>query len=981
MLITLARFRLVTTGILFGLTSTAFAEPVDFNRTIRPILSANCFQCHGPDANERKADLRLDLRNEAVKERDGVTAIVPGHPERSAVISRMRSSDPDEKMPPAEAHKTVNPVQIEALSQWIAEGAPYADHWAFVKPSRPKISGIDNLVREKLRPHQLGLSSEADRSTLLRRLTFDLTGLPPALDEVDAFVKDTGGDAYEKAVDRLLESIHYGERMALAWMDAARYGDSSVMHADGHRDMWPWRDWVIRAYNSNMPFDRFTIEQLAGDLLPDSTSDQRVASGFNRNHATSDEGGAIPEELRVSYVVDRVKTTANVWLALSMECAQCHDHKYDPVSQEEYYRFYAYFNNTTDPGMQTRNGNQAPVEKVFTDEQRKSHAAAKAEAEALKKERASVSPSAAEVETWVKALRSGDPAADVKYHPWKQLGPIAATDEKQAFKKDFGPEKGENPLKKKVKGHEWKDGETAWNENGKVHLLSIPDLHVQYFARIIQSPSLQVVPLSLGSDDGIKLWLNGKLLVQNDVHRIAGPDQDKAVLNLRKGENHLLMKIVNLNGGSGFYFAPGAAGLPDEILALIEQDTAQLEDEDRKKLRDYYATKVWPVGLALNQKIVATEARAKNIMDGVPTTMVMQDNARDMRKTYVLNRGQYDQPIKEKEISPGVPESMPALQDDDPPNRLGLARWLTRPDHPLMARVIVNRIWALFFGEGLVRTVGDFGNQGEMPSHPELLDDLALDFIESGWDVKALVKQIVMSETYRQSSRLTPKLKERDPENRLLARGPRFRLQGEFIRDNALAVSGLLVPEVGGPSVKPYQPEGIWNEVSLNGGLRYKPDEGKKLYRRSLYTYWKRSAPMPNMLIFDAPTREQCVVQRARTNTPLQAFVTLNDPQFVEAGRVFAARVMREGGEKFESRLERGFRLATARVPTDKETDILRASFEEQRHYFSNHKEDAESYLKTGKAPQAEDLDPAEHAAWTVIAQMILNLDEVLTRG
>lgn len=991
-----SRLAAAATGILLSSGGGALLETgcgaegsIDYNLQVRPILSGNCFACHGPDANAREAGLRLDTHGGATAERDGVRAIVPGAPEASALVERILSEDSGEVMPPPEAHKKLTGAQKETLVRWIREGAEYKEHWAFVPPVKAALpavpdpsrvrNGIDHFVLATLARENLEPLEEAGRETLIRRVTFDLTGLPPTPEAVDAFCRDSSPRAYEELVDRLLASRQFGERMALAWMDAARYGDTSVMHADGERYMWPWRDWVIDAYNDNKPFDQFTVEQIAGDLLPEATTEQKVATGFNRNHATSDEGGAIPEELRVEYVVDRVKTTSNVWMALTMECGQCHDHKYDPVSQREYYRMFAYFNNMADPGMQTRNGNQAPLVQVFRPEEKRRQAELLALAARLREERATFIPDPEEVEAWAAGLKAGGEALPL-LGAWKTLGPFKANDAKHGFNHDFGPEK-ELALDAEQGGKQWRDAPAEWLEDGKVHYIDNPESHALYFHRTITVERQQIVPVSLGSDDSVKAWLNGKQVVANDIHRIAAPGQERTNLVLSPGENHFLMKVVNHDGAAAFCFDLGASGLPDDIRSIIADAPEAPDEAQRGALREYFTRHIWPAGQELDARIADAEREEKELVGRVPTSMVMGDNTGEPRVTYVLERGHYDSPLQDQPVEPGVPEVLPPLPEDAPRNRLGLARWLVAGDHPLTARVAVNRYWAMLFGRGLVGTVMDFGSQGDVPSHPQLLDWLAVDFVESGWDIKRAIRQIVTSATYRQSSRIPGHLRKLDPDNRLLARGPRFRLEGEFIRDGALAVSGLLVKEIGGPGVKPYQPDGLWNEVSLNGGLRFRRDDGDKLYRRSMYTFWKRSAPAPSMTIFDTPSREKCVVVRDRTNTPLQALVTLNDVQFLEASRVLAERLMKEGGEDFGSRVALAFKLAVAREPAAAEVATCRRVFDHQLASFRSDPAAAEKYLASGEAPRDAAIEAAELAAWAVLANMILNLDEFVTRG
>lgn len=1034
------------------------ADAIDFNRDIRPILSSNCFLCHGPDAHDRKAKLRLDTREGAIRLNDGVRAIDPDALADSEFLHRIASSDKEEVMPPPESHKVLSEEQKTLLRKWILSGAEYKEHWAFLPPAKTTAPStqekarihnpVDSFILANLAKAGLKQSAEADRRTLIRRVTYDLTGLPPAPGDVEAFVSDKSPQAYEKVVDRLLATERYGERMALAWMDAARYGDSSVMHADGPRDMWAWRDWVIDAYNSNMPFDQFTTEQLAGDLLPDATIGQRVASGFNRNHATSDEGGAFAEELRVEYVVDRVKTTANVWMGLTMECAQCHDHKYDPISQREYYQMFAYFNNTTDPGMQTRGGNQSPVVNVPPREQADKLAGLRKAIEASDRKldeyrRAAVPEHVKWLRVAQKSAGNAAPEPDGLAH----FFPLDERDGKQV-KAGVGGGVGQvggklSPAGRDGGGGLRFDGKTsitfsswpprerdqpftfaAWlkvpgNGNGSVmarmdvgQAFRGYDFWIQNRAvgtHIISNwpqNALKVVsaqPLAAdkwqhvavvydGSSkaSGVKIFIDGKLVgnkVEQDTLKDSIATQTPFKIGSRSSGGNFNGEVDELRvynralSGSEIQRLGG-----DPIQGILATPADKRTQEQKMLLLEHYLSskdKGYQQLVASHNKLLAEENGIKG-QKGT-SVMVMQDNpSNKIRKTYILDRGAYDQPIKEGPdavIHPGIPSALPDLAEGAAPNRLGLARWLTSGKNPLTARVAVNRYWALLFGRGLVKSVDDFGNQGSPPSHPELLDWLAVDFVESGWDVKRMLKQIVLSATYRQSSKLTPQLAKADPENILLARSPRFRLQGEFIRDTALDVSGLLVTHVGGPSVKPYQPPNIWNEVSLNGGLRYKRDSGEKLYRRSMYTYWKRSAPMPNMLIFDAPTREKCMIQRPITNTPLQALVTLNDPQFVEAARALSQRLIKEGGNNTASRINLGFHLVLSRPATPDETTVIERILGNQLARFRSDPKKATEFLAVGDTTRDETLDAAEHAAWMVVGQLLLNMDEALTRG
>ena len=1034
------------------------ADKIDFNRDIRPILSSNCFICHGPDAADRKAGLRLDTREGAFRLNDGVRAINPDQLSDSEFLHRIASDDEDEVMPPPDSHKVLSSEQKSLLKQWILSGAEYKDHWAFLPPVKDKVppdntkgkinNPVDAFILKRLAEAGLAQSAEADRRTLIRRVTYDLTGLPPLPEDVEAFVNDKSPHAYEKVVDRLLGMERYGERMALAWMDAARYGDSSVMHADGPRDMWAWRDWVIDAYNSNMPFDRFTTEQLAGDLMPDATISQRVASGFNRNHATSDEGGAFAEELRVEYVVDRVKTTANVWMGLTMECAQCHDHKYDPISQREYYQMFAYFNNTTDPGMQTRGGNQSPVVNVPPREQAGKLAGLRKEIEASDKKLDEYKRSAVpEYVKWLRVAQKSvgnalpEPAGLTHFFPLDERGG-------KQIKASVGGGVGQiggrvYPAKRGDGGGLRFDGKTAvtfgswpprernqaftfaaWLKvpgNGNGSVIARMDVGQAYRGydfwlqnravgtHIVSSwpnNALKVVsaqPLAAdkwqyvavvydGSSKaaGVKIFIDGKLVgnkVEQDSLKDSIVTQTPFKIGSRSSQGNYNGEVDELRIYNRALSETEIQRLGgDPIKGLLATPAAKRTQEQKMALLEHYLSsqdKNYQQLVSAHGKLLAEESGIKS--QKTTSVMVMQDNAGNKtRKTYILDRGAYDQPIKEGPdavVNPGVPAALPNLAEGTASNRLGLAQWLTSGKNPLTARVAVNRYWALLFGRGLVKSVDDLGNQGTPPSHPELLDWLAVDFVESGWDVKRMLKQIALSATYRQASRLTPQLAKADPENILLARSPRFRLQGEFIRDTALDLSGLLVTTIGGPSVKPYQPPNIWNEVSLNGGLRYKRDNGEKLYRRSMYTYWKRSAPMPNMLIFDAPTREKCMIQRPITNTPLQALVTLNDPQFVEAARALGQRLIKEGGNDTASRIDYGFKLALSRPATQPELQVIERVLGDQLTRFRNDPDKAKEFLAVGETARDETIDPVDHAAWMVVGQILLNMDETLTRG
>lgn len=1035
------------------------AEDIDFARDIRPILSENCIYCHGPDEEHREADLRLDLKDHAFANKDGIAAFVAGDLEKSEAWHRIITDDEIDLMPPPDSNKQLTSEQKDLLKRWIESGAEWTEHWAFVTPEKPQpptvesaeASPIDRFVLARQQTKNLAPSSEADRRTLIRRLSFDLTGLPPTREEVDAFLADQSPDAYEKLVERLLGSKHFGERMATYWLDAARYGDTSVMHADGPRDMWPWRDWVVKAFNANQPFDQFSIEQIAGDLLPDASVSQKVASGFNRNHPSSDEGGAIPEELRVSYVVDRVKTTSNVWLGLSMECAQCHDHKYDPISQKEYYSFYAYFNNTADPGMQTRKGNQVPVIEVVTEVEED-------KLDALEKKITETSATATKAEEAARAafakwprqlsgkanpLKDSAKAFNKLRHYYSLDEPSGLTlidliQRKDAVTVDAGlvtTERGENARgltfdgrrlfeANDFPGYDYKTqltfsawlkldslvsgavfakmdedqsyrGYDLWLEKGRpgTHLISKwPENAIKVAAdqplTVGKWQHVAVTYDGSGEAKGVKVFIDGKLVPSSQV----GGKKLTATM-----KNDVMFRIGGRSKTASFMGAADDIRIYDRVLpeAEIPSLTRDLAAEafatdpakrtaEQKKIayHSYLSSTAGTYRRDLAAKVDAERAKTK-LLDGKTTVMVMQDNPADkMRATYRLNRGAYDQPIEDEVIEAGIPAALPPLPDDAPANRLGLARWLFAENHPLTSRVAVNQIWQLFFGTGLVETPADFGSQGAFPSHPELLDWLAVDFRENGWDVKRLITQVVTSQTYRQASDLRPGDLDADPNNRFLARAPRFRLPAEFIRDNALDLAGILLrDEIGGPGVKPYQPPGLWAEVGLGGNPKFVQDHGDKLYRRSLYTYWKRSAPPPAMQIFDAPTRETCVLKRPVTNTPLQALAAMNDVQMIEASRHFAERILAEGGKTAETRAGFAFESATAREPNSRELSALLDVYRDSLEKYRAKPEMATDLLSAGESKRNESLDAPDHAAWTLVASLVLNLDEVLNRN
>ena len=1035
-------------------------QTVSFNRDIRPILSSKCFHCHGPSDKFRKAKLRLDLEKSALSERDGIRAIIPGSLDESELWHRILSDDPEEMMPPPESKKPMSKEEISLFKTWIAEGAKWEDHWSFSaikQPALPEVSNpdwsrnpIDRFVLRNLDKRGLKPSPEADRRTLARRLFLDLTGLPPSPAEVKGFLDDKSPDALERLVDRLLSSDGYAERMTLVWMDAARYGDTSVFHDDGPRTMWPWRDWVLNAYKNNMPFDQFTIEQLAGDLLPESTVDQKIASGFNRNHATTDEGGVIAEEFRVEYVVDRVKTTANVWMGLTMECAQCHSHMYDPISQEEYYSFYAFYNNNADPGMQTRRGNQAPVVNVESSDQKKKKAELeKKNGEISKKQDARRKVAQKSFDEWTEEqfLNAGEKKTPVAPSGLVSHLPL------DNFEKNLTPDIARNTTDCRLHGKAKPIGNAKFNGglkiegNGFVELKGFKDptwnKPFSYGCWVKTSNGNQNGAVFAKMDEGnayrgFDLWLQGGKPGAHIIHKW----QDNAVKVVGKkkiaakkwqhvfitydGSGRAAGTRVYLNGEKldhtveadgltatiatdkplrlGRRFSTSITnGVEIDDVRFYDRELTSIEvqslfgsdlitpllalaasdrtPEQTKTLFDHYLNSIDKPYQALAREKDKVNGELASLGKTKITSMIMADNpANKMRKTYLLMRGQYSSPDKSKEFTPDTPGFLPPMKEDLPKTRLGLAKWIVDPQHPLTARVAVNRHWQTIFGRGLTDTPSDFGSQGNWPTHPDLINWLAADFRKNGWDVKRAIKQMVTSATYLQSSVTRPEHLEKDPVNLYHARAPRFRMMGEFVRDNALAISGLLQRDFGGSGVKPYQPPGLWVEVSLSGGRKFIRDKGEKLYRRSMYTYWKRSAPQPALMAFDTPTREVCVLQRQRTNTPMQALVTLNDDQFVEAARHFARRILSSGKKTFPDKLNFAFEWATGRPADQLRIDVLKEFYDEQSKVFKDDPKRADELLSVGESPRDEKLDPYDHAAWTLLASIILNLDETLNR-
>ena len=1021
----------------------------DFNREVRPILSDNCFQCHGPDEKRRMAGLRLDVREGAFSESKRGKMIVPGDAAQSLLYQRVSHAQEARRMPPKATDKVLTAKQIETLKRWIDAGAKWETHWAFTAPKRAELppgtatNPIDRFILARLEREGLKSQAEADRITLLRRLSFDLTGLPPTLDEVHAFVNDKSPGVYEKQVDRLLASPRYGERMAMQWLDVARYADSHGYHIDSHRDMWPWRDWVIKAFNSNLPYDQFTVKQLAGDLLPNATLDDKIATGFNRNHMINFEGGAIPEEYLAEYVADRAETTSTAFMGLTLGCARCHTHKYDPLTHKEFYQFVAFFNSVNEEGLDGREGNAKPFLKLPTPVQEAQQKQLKESIDAddtLLKSDEIVKG----FEEWKRSLAARTPAlnrdglvahyefdgslsdSSGRYQNGRTIvgdpgfgpGQIArainfdgqttiglgkgAGFEKEdpftiAFWVRYGGGKQPQPVIERIADSQTRRGYEVWFDDSVLVGIQRRAAHVVLRitsnwpgdARVVRTTDRftqgEWSHITFTSDG--RLYVNGKpqeLVVITDTLKgpISAPDAEILVgvkepdaARFSGGLDDLRFYSRPLNAEEALYIGrdyPARA-----ILSGIGGKVTKAEDD---RLRDHYFKNVAPMEIQGKYSQLASLRKQATALDKqVLSTMVMNESETP-RDTFVLNRGDYAS--KGEKVSPGTPAILPPLPAGEKPNRLALARWLVDPEHPLTARVAINRYWQMYFGLGLVKTAENFGSQGEAPSHPELLDWLATEFVRTNWDVKAMQRLIVTSAAYKQSSRVTPVLLEKDPENRLIARGPRFRLPAETVRDNALATAGLINPKIGGESVLPYQPAGIWEELAFGDGFSrqtYEQSHGPDLYRRSMYTFWKRTAPPATMLTFDAPDREKCTARRLATNTPLQALVLLNDPTYLEASRVLAQRVLKDAKDSVQ-RAKLAFELVTSRPPDKHELLVLTKLARQQLDNYKRDPGSANLFLKAGETPIDASLNPVELAAWTAVTSALFNLDETITK-
>jgi mono/diheme cytochrome c family protein len=1004
--------RLLLAAGAWSLAACASAAPVDFNREIRPILSANCFACHGPDAAERKGNLRLDTREGAFADLGGHAALAPGKPEESELVRRISSLDSEEAMPPAESGKKLTAAEIELVRRWVAEGAAWQKHWAYTRPARPAIPAagggvnpIDVFVRAKLSELGLSPAPEADRVALVRRLSFDLTGLPPTSEQVDAFVNDRSEQAYEHLVDRVLASPHYGERMAMYWLDLVRFADTNGYHGDNHRDIALFRDYVIQAFNENKPFDRFTVEQLAGDLLADASRETKIASGYNHLLMTTREGGAQPKEYLAKYAADRVRNASSVWLGATMGCAECHDHKFDPYLTQDFYSFAAFFADIKEVAVGIQ-------EQVLLPETEQARRLADFDAE-IAAIRGVLDTPTSELELaqtqWEQSVQGQ--VADWK--PLKPTGALTASGATVTIAANGSMLLGGNraatdiytvvvpvdlpaltALRLEVLPHKTLPAKGPGRADNGNFVLS--EIRATIAQRSNPAAARPIVLKDASADfSQDNLQVSAAIDGQGETGWAIAPrfsEEHVAVFEVdgaqAAGEAVLTIELVQSHGAAhslGHFRISATAspqpvrasqGIPKEILAVLAVAAPSRSAEQRQTLAAHYRS-IAPVLESARKQLTAAELAKADFVKTVPTTLVsVSVEPRAMR---ILPRGNW---LSDSgaEVNPAVPAFLPPLSvRDRRATRLDLARWIVSPENPLAARVAVNRLWKLVFGQGIVRTLDDFGSQGAAPTHAELLDWLASEFIDSGWDVKHVLKQIVMSATYRQTSAAGESLRQTDPYNKWLARQSRYRLDAEMVRDNALAVSGLLSLKIGGPSVKPYQPPGYWSH--LNFPVReYQSDHGESLYRRGLYTYWARTYLHPSLLAFDAPSREECTVERPRSNTPLQALVLLNDPTYVESARVFARRVMAEGGADVEARLRWAYRQTLSREPTSAELAVLVGLFEKHRSQYSADRAAARQLTSTGEAATSDSVDRSELAAWTSVVRVLLNLHETITR-
>lgn len=1042
----------VLAALILGSTATPADDRLEYNRDVRPILADACFACHGPDSAARKADLRLDKREAAIE----MHAIAPEDPASSELIRRIMSADPDEVMPPRETKKTLTDAQKQILTRWIQQGAEYQLHWSFIPPQPPELpevknpgwvtNPIDRFILARLESLGMSPNPPADKHTLARRVSLDLTGLPPSPDLVEAFVNDPAPDAYEKLVDTLLASEAWGEHRGRYWLDYSRYADTHGFHFDNYREMWSYRDWVIKAYNANMPYDRFTIENLAGDLLPNATLDQKIASGFNRCNVTTNEGGIIDEEYLVLYTRDRTETVAQVWMGLTANCSVCHSHKFDPISQREFYEMAAFFNNTT---QGARDGNikntppiiDVPLEADLPRFQELPGLIAAARAKVDQRTRdarpefdrwlAAASPDVFEKNipadalhlhvpltgegSTVKAVLNGEvrelPVGESTEWQESKFGEKSPQVSKTAIAQldDAGDFDAEQPFScsawiklpandtsgaivaRMDEGQDYR-GWDMWVEGRRVgsHVINAWNGDALKVVSKNQVPANEWTHVAITYDGtrkaaGIKVYINGQQQETNvQADSLKSTTRTKVPLKIGQRNSSSLLSGLALNDLRIYSRLLNASevsslGRSTQLAALLRIPADKRDDKQTQELFDWWLSSLDDAYRQATQAHAALERELADIRARGTIAHVMQEK-NEPAMAFILSRGEYDKRLDQ--VTPDTPDIFPPFPEGLPKNRLGFAQWLVMPGQPLTARVTVNRFWQEVFGTGIVKTAGDFGVAGELPSHPELLDWLALDFENNGWDVKRLFKTLVMSSTYRQSAAVSPEKLEKDPQNRFLARGPRFRMDAEMVRDHALAVSGLLVSRIGGPSVKPYQPPGIWEAIAMNvsNTRSYDQSTGEDLYRRSLYTFVKRMAPPASLEIFNAPNREYCAVRRERTNTPLQALVTLNDEQFVEAARNLAQISIKEGGETFGARLHVLSMRLIGRDFTAAEQAIIQSSLEGLRTYYEANPDAARQVIRFGQSKADETIPAEELASWTMLANELMNLDEVLNK-
>lgn len=1040
---------------------------VDYNLHVKPILSDRCFACHGPDKNKQKGGLRLDLPLAAFEEKteSGRMALVPGSLTDSEVFHRIISSDPDYMMPAPESHLSLTAEEKAILIKWIQEGAEYETHWSLVAPEKPEVpkventawttNPIDKFILAKLEKANLTPNEEAAKATLLRRVSFDLTGLPPTIQKIDAFLADKSPDAYEKVVDRLLDSPHYGERMAVNWLDIARYADTHGYQDDGYRNIYPWRDWVIDAYNQNLSYDKFITWQLAGDLLPNPTREQLIATAFLRNHPQSQEGGIVDEEYRVEYVADRVNTFGKAFLAISTECARCHDHKYDPISQKNYFELFAFFNNNNEAGQIPYTGEASPSLILTTEEVEKQIKFINEKMQPVKKQARDLEAYRPDFEQWfIKAAKQAEKYSTsskglLGHFTFDEKEPKNLVSSSLKASLSGSEEEGGSPALvagKFGKGFQV-DGDMAihfhdhllfernqpfsisiWvmmlkagqkgpifsRTNGELdgwrgytcdlnedQTLSIRLTHVYPANGIDLKTKQKLEPkqwhhLLLTYDgsskaEGVAFYINGKVaemeVINDNLKQSLMYAKDNAnwgIQNFRLGQasiksisNTIFDEFRAYDRKLSSLEARQLAGKQDLIKNLLAIPSEKLSAPQKELLFEYYLLAFNRKYAEVQEQLAQSRGEKNKLLTNQEEVMIYSER-KGTRPTFLLERGEYDAPAER--VYAATPESILSMNDQLPKNRLGLAKWLLSEEQPLFSRVIVNRFWQQFFGHGIVKTVADFGNQGDLPTHPELLDWLAVTFREGGWNVKKMLKTIVMSSTYRQSSIPTEQHMEKDPDNLLLSRAPSYRMSSEMIRDNALLASGLLVPKVGGKSVYPYQPDGVWEALAVRNAVTYEQGHGEDLYRRSLYTVWKRSSPHPAMTNFDVPDRYLCTVRRQNTSTPLQALVLMNGVQFIEAARLVGERMIEEGGKTPQERISFAYGALISRRPREEEMNILLDLYHKEYADFEKTPERAFKLLEEGEYPVNKDLPPLDLATCTIIASTLINFDEFIVK-